>query len=145
MPAVFSGMSSGTLITILAIFAYGISFNGSMALMLLSMLVFVFSIAGIGLTISASCNTQQQAFLGMFGCMMFIMVTSGFFSPVDNMPEYLQIVAQINPLKHFLEIVLGSFLKSMTASEIFSSLWPMVLIGLVTVSSASLIVRRSIH
>ncbi len=81
----------------------------------------------------------------MFGCMMFIMVTSGFFSPVDNMPEYLQIVAQINPLKHFLEIVLGSFLKSMTASEIFSSLWPMVLIGLVTVSSASLIVRRSIH
>jgi ABC-2 type transport system permease protein len=145
LPAVVGGMSSGTLITILAIFVYGISFNGNMALMLLSMLVFVFSIAGIGLTISASCNTQQQAFLGMFGCMILIMVTSGFLSPVDNMPDYLQLVAQMNPLKHFLTIVLGSFLKSMTTSEILSSLWPMVLIGVVTVSSASLIVRRSTH
>ncbi|MEH6569563.1 MAG: ABC transporter permease [Halioglobus sp.] len=145
LPAVFAGMSSGTLITILAIFAYGIAFNGSMALMFLSMLVFVFAIAGIGLMISASCNTQQQAFLGMFGCMIVIMVTSGFLTPVDNMPDYLQVVAQLNPLRHFLEIVLGSFLKSMTTSEILDSLWPLVIIGMVTVSGASIILRRSLH
>lgn len=145
LPAVFAGMSSGTLITILAIYAFGIAFNGSMLLMLLSMLVFVFAIAGIGLTISANCNTQQQAFLGMFGSMIFIMVTSGFLSPVDNMPAYLQLVAQANPLKHFLDIVLGSFLKSMTPTEILSSLWPMLIIGVITVSTASIILRRSIR
>lgn len=145
LPAVFAGMFSGTIITILAIFAYGIAFNGSMLLMLLSMLVFVFAIAGIGLTISAMCNTQQQAFLGLFSCILPIMVTSGFISPVDNMSNFLQLVAQINPLKHFLEIVLGSFLKSMSAAEVFANLWPMVLIAVVTVTSASIIVRRSIH
>lgn len=145
LPAVFAGMSSGVLITLLAIFVYGIAFNGSMLLMLLSMLVFVFAIAGIGLTISSRCSTQQQAFMGLFGCMMFIMVTSGFISPVDNMPEFLRLIAQINPLKHFLEIVLGSFLKSMTPAEVFANLWPMALIGVVTVATAALLVRRSIH
>lgn len=145
LPAVFGGMLSGTVVTILAIFAFGIAFNGSILMMFVSMLVFVFAISGIGLTISAVCNTQQQAFLGLFGCMIFIMVTSGFISPVDNMSEPLQLIAQINPLKHFLEIVLGSFLKSMTVAELFASLWPMALIGVVTVSCASLILRRSIH
>lgn len=145
LPAVFAGMSSGVLITLLAIFVYGIAFNGSMLLMLLSMLVFVFAIAGIGLTISSRCSTQQQAFMGLFGCMMFIMVTSGFISPVDNMPEFLRLIAQINPLKHFLEIVLGSFLKSMTPAEVFANLWPMALIGVTTVTTAALLVRRSIH
>lgn len=145
LPAVFAGMSSGVLITILAILVYGIAFTGNMALMLFSMLVFVFAIAGIGLTISSRCNTQQQAFMGLFGCMIFLMVTSGFISPVDNMPDYLQVVAQVNPLKHFLDIVLGSFLQSMTAAEVLDKLWPMVLIGVVTVSTASLLVRRSIH
>lgn len=145
LPAVFAGMFSGTVITILALLAYGIAFNGNMALMLLSMLVFTFAIAGMGLIISAICNTQQQAFLGLFGSMVFIMITSGFISPVDNMSEFLQVLAQMNPLRHFLDIVLGSFLKSMTTAEVFASLWPMAMIGVVTVTSASIIVRRSIH
>lgn len=145
LPAVFAGMFSGIVIAILAIYAYGIAFNGGMLLMLLSMLVFTFAIAGVGLIISAICNTQQQAFLGLFGCMVFVMVTSGFISPVDNMSDFLQVIAQINPLKHFMEIVLGSFLKSMTAAEVFANLWPMAAIGAVTVTCASIIVRRSIH
>lgn len=145
LPAVFAGMSSGILVTLLAIFAFGIVFDGSIVLMMLSMLVFVVAVAGIGLSISATCNTQQQAFLGMFGFVILIMMTSGFVSPVDNMPQYLQFFAQLNPLKHFLVIVLGSFLKSMTAAEIFANLWPLALIAVATVTSASLILRRSIQ
>ena len=145
LPAVFGGMFAGAMVIILAIFAFGIPFNGCLLMLLLSMLVFVFAIAGMGLTISATCNTQQQAFLGLFGSMVFLMVTSGFLSPVDNMPEFLQLIAQLSPLKHFMDVTLGSFLKSMTIAEIFASLWPMALIGTVAVSSASLIVRRSIH
>lgn len=145
LPAVFAGMSSGILVTLLAIFAYGIVFDGSMVLMLLSMLVFVVAMAGIGLSISAVCNTQQQAFMGMFCVMILIMMTSGFVSPVDNMPKYLEFFSQLNPLKHFLVIVLGSFLKSMTAAEILTNLWPLALIAMTTVTSASLILRRSIQ
>jgi ABC-2 type transport system permease protein len=145
LPAVFAGLMSGFIVFLLAVFAYQVQFNGNIFFLFLSMLVFVFSITGIGLSISALCNTQQQAMMGMFALTSPLFLSSGFISPVENMPEFLQYFSQLNPLTYFLEIVLGSFLKVLSAAEIWGNLWPMLLIGVVTVGAAAAIIRWRIQ
>lgn len=145
LPPVLADMMSGFIVFLLAIFAFQVEFTGSVVLLFLSMLVFVFAITGIGLTVSATCNTQQQAMMGMFTLTTPLFITSGFISPVINMPPALQFMAQLNPLRHFLDIVQGSFLKALTPAEIWSSLWPMMLIACVTLAAAASIVRRRVQ
>ncbi len=141
LPPVLAGMMSGFIVFLLAVFAFQVEFTGSVVLLFLSMLVFVFAITGIGLTVSAACNTQQQALMGMFTLTTPLFITSGFISPVINMPQFLQFLAQLNPMRHFLDIVLGSFLKALTPAEIWPSLWPMLLIACITLTVAARIVR----
>jgi ABC-2 type transport system permease protein len=61
------------------------------------------------------------------------------------MSEFLQVVARVNPLTYYLEIVRGSFLKSLPPSEILNNAWPLALIALVTLSSAIVIVKRKLQ
>ena len=144
LPAVFSGLFSSLLILSLVVFAFQVPLTGNLLLLLSSLVVFVFAVAGVGLAVSACCYTQQQALLGMFALVVPMMLTSGFLTPVDNMPDYMRNLAQMNPLKHILVIVLGSFLKSMSATEILANLWPMLVISLVTLGGAVLIVRHRV-
>jgi ABC-2 type transport system permease protein len=75
------------------------------------MFVYILAVSGFGLLISSICATQQQAFLGVFSFMMPAILLSGFPSPVENMPKWLQYVDWFNPLQHFIVIVKAIFLK----------------------------------
>ena len=144
LPAAFAGMLSGLMVFLLAIFAFRINFHGgplTLLLLFFSQLTFVFAVGGLGLTISAACNTQQQALMGMYSLSIPMMITSGFLTPVENMPVFLQYLAELNPVKHYRVILLGSFFKDMSAAEFFSNLWPMLLISVLSVSIAARIVR----
>ena len=83
--------------------------------------------------------------LGIFMCMIPIMLISGFVTPVENQPEWLQVIAEASPLKHFIIIVQGSFLKAMSPGEIFQNMWPMAVIASVTLTVATLAVRRRLQ
>ena len=76
--------------------------------------------------LSAICETQQQAILSVFAVGYPLIMISGFATPVENMPDWLQTVAEGSPLKHFLVIIQGSFSKAMPPIEIWSNAWPMV-------------------
>jgi ABC-2 type transport system permease protein len=141
LPPVLAGMMSGFIVFLLAIFVFQLEFYGSLGLLFSSMVVFVFAIAGIGSAVSAICNTQQQAMMCMFTLTTPLFITSGFISPVINMPPAFQLMAQINPMRHFLDIVQGSFLKAFTVVEIWPSLWPMLMIAAVTLGVAASILR----
>lgn len=145
LPAVFAGFFSGTLITAVAIFGFKIPFVGSLGLMYCGMLCFVLAVTGIGLTVSALANTQQQAMLGTFFCMIPLMMTSGFVTPVENMPVGLQAFAEFNPLKHYIIIVQGSFLKDYGWREIGANSWPLVAIATVMLSTATLVLRSRLN
>ena len=95
--------------------------------------------------ISSLANTQQQAVLGIFFALTPLMMISGFATPVENMPEFLQFIAKASPLKHFLIIVQGSFLKSMPAADVWSNVWPMLIIAAVTLTTATLFVQRRLQ
>jgi ABC-2 type transport system permease protein len=102
-------------------------------------------LVGIGLAISALCQTQQQAILGAFATAVPIILISGFATPVENMPGWLQIVAMASPLKYFLIIVQGSFVKGMPATDVLANAWPMAVIAVVTLVMAVLIVRWKVR
>jgi len=145
IPAMFAGIFISVVVTGMAVFGFDIPYMGSYLLQFLSLLVFVLSVVGIGLVISAFCQTQQQAILGTFGCIIPFMLISGFVTPVENMPGWLQVIAEASPLKHFLIVIQGSLLKSMTGAEVWSNTWPMLVIGSVTLSAAILIVRQRLQ
>ncbi|MCY4427963.1 MAG: ABC transporter permease [Halieaceae bacterium] len=145
IPAMVAGGIVGCIIVIISIFGFSIPSRGNLGLFLAAMLPFVFSTVGFGLVISSVVNTQQQAILGLFFALMPFMLISGFATPVENMPTWLQYVAEISPLKHFLIIVQGSFLKSMPPEEVWCNTWPMLIIAAVTYTSATLFVERRLQ
>jgi ABC-2 type transport system permease protein len=136
------GMAEGTLMVTVAVFFFHIPLTGSVALLYASMAVYLLAILGIGLFISSLANTQQQAILGTFSFMVPMMLLSGFASPIENMPDWLQYVTLANPVRHFMVIVKGVFLKAMPAGDVLSSLWPLVLIAAATLTASTRLFRR---
>ncbi|MFO7527275.1 MAG: ABC transporter permease [Marinobacter sp.] len=141
LPALAIGTLLGLSMMAAAVWLFRIPFNGSFSLLLVSLMLFILSVVGIGLMISAVSATQQQAILGAFAIGVPAVLMSGFATPVENMPTLLQWLAQIIPLTHFLIIVEGSFLKAMPLTDILDNLWPLLLIALVSLTMASAFVR----
>jgi len=145
IPALLIGIVLGTVMVMAGIMVFGIPFSGSLALLYTGLFVFILSVVGVGLMISSASQTQQQAILGTFAIGVPLVLLSGFATPVANMPRVLQWVAEANPLKHFLIIVQGSFLKAMPAGDVWPNVWPMLVIALVTFTSAVIFVNRRLQ
>lgn len=145
LPALLIGTVMGSLMVAAAAFLFRVPFTGSVLLLEASLVLFILSVVGIGLMVSALCHTQQQAILGVFTVGIPVILISGFATPVENMPGWLQVAAEASPLKHFLIIVQGSFLKALPPSEVFANAWPMAVIALFTLSFANLFVRRRLR
>jgi ABC-2 type transport system permease protein len=145
VPALIIGAAEGSIILFAGILLFGVPMTGSIALLYAAMVVFLAAVIGVGLFISSLSMTQQQALLGAFVFMVPAVLLSGFASPIENMPDWLQPVTWFNPLRHFLVIVQGVFLKSMPADIVFSSTWPMAVIALFTLIGAGTLFRRRLE
>jgi len=142
VPALIVATTQATIILSAGVFVYRIPFQGSLALLYGSMFFYILALGGFGLLISSVCSTQQQAFLGVFSFMMPAVLLSGFPSPVENMPTWLQWVDWLNPLRHFIVIVKGVFLKDFGFQELLHPLWPLALIACLTLAAADWMFRR---
>lgn len=145
VPALLIGTILGSVMISAGVFAFEIPFTGSLVMLFCSLMLFILSVVGIGLMVSSICQTQQQAILGTFSVAVPTILISGFTTPIENMPGWLQLIAEASPLKYYLIIVRGTFLKALPPAEIFANAWPMALIALVTLSSAIVIVRRNLQ
>ncbi len=145
IPSFVVGTFLGSLMIAACVYIFHIPMLGSLPLLLLSLMLFLMSIVGIGLMLSSICETQQQAILGAFAIAYPLILTSGFATPFANMPQWLQYVAQISPLKHFLVILQGSFAKAMPPSDILANAWPLVVIAAVSMALAMIIVKRKLQ
>lgn len=142
VPALIIAITESTAIMIIAIIAFSLPFQGSILLFYISMIVFITAIVGIGLFISSVSHTQQQAILGAFVFMMPTLLLSGFATPVENMPAWLQPITWFIPIRHFFVIIKGIFLKDITTTEVLASLWPMALIAVITLAAAGWMFKR---
>ncbi len=145
VPAFLVGTVLASVMIGAGVFLFGIPFTGSFGLLFACLMLFILSMVGIGLMISSVCSTQQQAILGTFAIGVPAVLMSGFATPVANMPELLQWIAQAIPLKHFLVILHGSFMKALPPAEVFANAWPMAAIAAVTLTLATLFVRSKLQ
>ncbi len=142
IPAFLLALADATIFVLVAIFIFRIPFRGSLPLLYFSLIVFVSSVVGIGLLISTICATQQQAMLGTMFVMTPALILSGYTSPIENMPDWLQTITLVNPLRYIMVIVKGIFLKDLPAEVVLGNIWPMAAIAVVTLSIATLFFRR---
>jgi ABC-2 type transport system permease protein len=145
IPALLIGLAEGTVMLSVGVFAFRIPFQGSVPLLYASMVVYLMSIVGVGLFISSLSRTQQQAYLGTFAFMVPAILLSGFASPIENMPDWLQAVTLLNPVRYYVAIVKGLFLKGMTMAMVLRLLWPLALIALATLTAATVLFRHRIE
>lgn len=144
IPAGIVSIAQATIILLVGVFLYRIPFEGSLPLLYFSMIFYIAALVGFGLLISSICSTQQQALLGVFCFLMPAILLSGFTSPIDNMPAFLQIITWANPLRFFIVIVKGLFLKDMPFTDVLHNLWPLLVIATVTLLAANVVFRRKI-
>lgn len=136
------GIFQASVIIAAAVLVYGVPLSGSLALIYGSAVFYFAALAGVGFFISALCSTQQQAFLGSFAFIMPAILLSGYASPVENMPVWLQQATWINPIRHFMVITKSIFLKDVPAAFVLESAIPLAVIAAFTLSAAVLIFRR---
>ncbi|MEZ5666222.1 MAG: ABC transporter permease [Alphaproteobacteria bacterium] len=144
VPSLIIGLVQGTIFLAIATLVFGIPFTGATWLLYASLAVYLVAVIGIGLFISAVAQTQQQAFLGAFVFAAPAILLSGFATPVENMPDWLQALTVVNPLRHFLVIINGLFTKDMPAATVLDNAWPLAVIALCTMSAAAWLFRRRI-
>nr|WP_113867362.1 ABC transporter permease [Brenneria salicis]NMN91969.1 ABC-2 type transport system permease protein [Brenneria salicis ATCC 15712 = DSM 30166]RBP61276.1 ABC-2 type transport system permease protein [Brenneria salicis ATCC 15712 = DSM 30166]RLM30280.1 hypothetical protein BHG07_11445 [Brenneria salicis ATCC 15712 = DSM 30166] len=144
VPALFVATFQATIVLLAGIFAFQIPFAGSLLLFYAAMLIYSLSLVGFGLLISSLCATKQQAFIGVFVFLMPAILLSGYISPVENMPAWLQQLTWINPIRHFTDITKQIYLKDADFTIIWRSLWPLLTITITTGSAAYAMFRRNI-
>ncbi len=108
---------------------------GSLPLLFALSAMFILTTLGLGLFVSTIARTQQQAMLiAQFFFFMPFMFLSGFTFPIANMPRIIQIVTYIIPLRYFLEIVRGIFLKGTGITELWPQATALLALGIVIFS-----------
>lgn len=144
VPAMIVAVLQGSMVLLGALIFYRIPFSGSFALFYLNILLYGLSLVGVGLLISAVCSTQQQALIGVFLFLMPAIILSGYLTPVENMADSLQYITLINPVRHFTEITKQIYLKDANFRVIWQSMWPLILITVVSTLVAFAFFRRKI-
>jgi ABC-2 type transport system permease protein len=120
LPFAVVGLLDVVLITTAAFVIFRIPIHGSLLYLLANAVLFLLTSLGAGLFISTISQTQQQAMMSSFFFAMPCFMLSGFAFPISNMPAVVQYLTYLNPLRYFVEIVRGIFLKGTGISV----LWP---------------------
>jgi ABC-2 type transport system permease protein len=144
LPGVLIGGVEASAIIAATVWWFEVPLRGGLPTLYLGLVVFVSAVVGVGLMISALAATQQQALLGVFLFMVPSIILSGFASPIANMPEWVQVITLVNPMRYFLVIVRGVFLEGAGLSSLASQYWPMALIGVASLSAAGWLFRRRV-
>jgi ABC-2 type transport system permease protein len=121
---------------------FGIPFCGSLWLLAGAASLFLLTTLGVGLFISTISGTQQQALFFAWFFMVFGMLMSGFFTPIENMPSIVQLLTYLNPLRYFMTIIRAIFLKGSGLEELGPQILALALFGVAIFSLALLRFRK---
>lgn len=129
LPFALVGLFDMVLIAGVALLWFRVPFRGSFLLLLGGTLLYLVCAIGIGLLISTTSTTQQEAFMTTFLVLMPTMLLSGFMFPVNGMPDALQTITLLNPMRHYLDVVRGVFLKGAGPAALWPQLAAMAALG----------------
>jgi ABC-2 type transport system permease protein len=142
IPSVLIGMVQATAILLVAQLWFRIPFVGSFVTLYLGIALFLLAAVGIGLLVSSIAATMQQAMLYSFMVNMPFALLSGLTTPLSSMPEFLQRLTVINPLRYGIDIAHRVYLEGAGLHELLPDLWPLAAISVVTLPIASWMFRH---
>jgi len=116
--------------------------EGSVLLIYGFSLLYVLSSLSLGLLVSTVSRTPIQALFTSWFIMIFIMLLSGFFVPIENMPRFHQFLSQANPLRHYLYALRAIFLKANGLDVLWPQALALLAIGLAAFGSSALRFRK---
>lgn len=124
IPFALVGMVNMVIVTVAALVIFRIPFRGNFLLLMFCATLFLMTALGAGLFLSTISHTQQQANMGSFFFTTPSFMLSGFVFPIRNMPVAVQYLTYLNPLRYFMAIVRGVFIKGVGVTV----LWPQMLV-----------------
>ncbi|MBI5628331.1 MAG: ABC transporter permease [Candidatus Rokubacteria bacterium] len=133
-----------TMALIVAHFVFDVPIRGSLPLLYGLALVFMMGTLGIGIFVSAAARTVPQAMQMAFLTFLPSIYLSGLLFPIEGMPTGAQYLASIIPLTYFLRIVRGIILKGVGFGDLWPSLLPLLVFGVVIFSLAVIKFRKQL-
>ncbi len=139
VPFAVIGYINVAIVTLVAAFWFDIPFRGNLIFLFVATGLYLLSTLGFGLFISTVSRTQQQAMMSSFMFTFPAMLLSGFAFPISNMPQPVQYATYLNPLRYYLYIIRGVFLKGVGAAVLWPELVGLLVLGAIILPFA---VRR---
>ncbi len=144
VPFALIGFADVILITVIGVFWFGVPIRGNLLLLFFATALYLMTTLGAGLFISTVSQTQQEAMMSTFFFYFPAVLLSGFMFPIANMPELVQWLTYVNPLRYFLVIIRGIFLKGVGPSILWPQMIALLLMGLATLWLASRRFRKTL-
>lgn len=138
IPFAIIGFVDMILVTSVAVLKFDIPINGPLPLLPLATGIYLLSVLGTGLFISTISRTQQQALMATFLFYIPAVLLSGFMFPIENMPLVIQYATLANPLRYFLVIIRGIFLKGIGLEILWPQMAALLVIGVTVLTASSL-------
>jgi len=132
----------GLLLSGAAVVWFGIPLTGTLPALIAVVSVYIVAVSGIGLFISSLAATMQQALLGGFLVIMPAVLLSGFTTPIENMPGWLQTATLANPARHVVAGCRAVFLEGADVAAIARYLGPMAIVAAICLTAAGWLFRR---
>lgn len=142
IPYLFIGFAELFIFIVFVLLWFGIPFKGSFFVLLLFAAVYMMSSLGIGILTSTVARTPQQVLFLIWFVLIFFILLSGFFIPVENMPLWVQNVTAINPVKYFMFAVRELCLKGTSLNDMLPQLCNLAIIGVVVFFASILFFNR---
>lgn len=117
-------------------FVFGVPMEGSLVLVFAGAALYLVAALGIGLWVSTVTETQQQAMFVNFSILMVYLLMSGLFTPVSAMPHWAQVVANVNPMRHFITLMRAVLLKGAGLPDVAPQLVVLAVSGVVVLAVA---------
>lgn len=142
LPGMVFGLMDALLFSAGAIYWFRVPFRGTIAALLLALACFIITIVGVGLLVSSLSMTMQQGLLGSFVFVMPAVILSGFTTPLENMPHWLQVADLINPMRYIIIALRHIFLEGADVSQVWPQIWPLMIMASVTLPLAAWMFRH---
>lgn len=142
LPYVLIAFLDTLLVLVFGVVVFQVPINGDIPLLLLLVSLFLITTLGLGLFISTTANTQQEAMLTTFFFLLPSIFLSGFFFPLAAMPAPLQAASYAIPLRYFLIIVRGIILKGVGADALMPEIIALSIFAVVIMGGAALRFRK---
>ncbi|HEY2628245.1 MAG TPA: ABC transporter permease [Usitatibacter sp.] len=136
VPYIFIGLIQSTIILLAAVYMFGVPFIGSITTLYLVALLFIAANLSVGITFSSLAQNQLQAMQLTFFYFLPSILLSGFMFPFRGMPQWAQAIGSCVPATYFMRLIRGILLKGNGWGELWTDIWPMMVITVVFMTVA---------